>query len=265
MLRRPLLAVSLALAASPWVRAQGGPGGTPPLRLGADLALFESGLARSLQQAFGADTGIALKLVPGPALAILDALRDAEIDAALSNAPEAELALERQGLLHDRQAVAAGEFILVGPAPRSRGKAPAPSAVDAIGRVRDLLAAAPGGAVFLSAGDGSGVHVAEQALWRAAGIAPAAPWYVNADARSGFAAQVHARSAFALVERGAWTASSGPPLAVIAEGDPFLAEPVHVMRSFRISHPAGKLCAAWLAGHRGRAVAAAHRGYRAPA
>ena len=40
-----------------------------------------------------------------------------------------------------------------------------------------MAVAAPDSLVFLSAGDGSGTHVAEQALWRAAAIAPAAPWY----------------------------------------------------------------------------------------
>jgi len=41
--------------------------------------------------------------------------------------------------------------------------------------------------------------------------------------------------------------------------------PVHVMRSFRVNHPAGKLFTAWITGPKGRAVVAAHRGYRAPA
>src|SRR6478735_10950083 len=72
-----------------------------PLRLGADRALVESGLARRLQQAFGADTGIAVLLVPGPALAVLEATRNGEVDTALVNAPAAEDALEKQGLVHD--------------------------------------------------------------------------------------------------------------------------------------------------------------------
>jgi tungstate transport system substrate-binding protein len=42
-----------------------------------------------------------------------------------------------------------------------------------------------------------------------------------------------------------------------------LAEPVHAMRSFRVSHPAGKIFVAWIAGGRGSAVVAKHAGYRA--
>jgi tungstate transport system substrate-binding protein len=266
MQRRPLLAASLALIAAPQLRAQVASGPLGPLRLGADRALVESGLARSLQQAFGADTGIAVKLVPGPTLAVLDAVRDGEIDAALTNAPDAEASLDKQGLVHDRRAIAAGEFIVVGPPPPGRGKPPPPgnSGVDALAHIQELAAADPANVLFLSAGDGSGTHVMEQALWRAAHIDPAAPWYSIADKRGDFAAQVRARRAYALVERGAWAALGGAPLTVIAEGDPLLVESIHVMRSFRITHPAGKIFVAWIAGGRGRAIVARYRGYRVP-
>jgi tungstate transport system substrate-binding protein len=237
-----------------------------PVRLGVDRALVESGLARSLQHAFGADTGIAVLLVPGPALAVLEATRNGEVDCALVNAPAAEDALEKQGLVHDRRPIAAGEFVLVGPAPaKVRGRVPPPvqSGVEVLERLRAQAATDPASFVFLSANDGSGVHVAEQALWRAARIEPVAPWYVAADPAAAFTTQVRARGAYALVERAAWTALGGAPLAVVAEGDPLLAESVHAMRSFRVSHPAGKIFIAWIAGGRGRAVVAKHARYRA--
>ena len=266
MQRRPLLAALLMLPAAPSAFAQVASGPAAPLRLGADRALVESGLARHLQQAFGADTGIAVKVVSGPALAVLDAVRDGEVDAALTNAPEAEAALDQQGLVHDRRAIAAGEFVVVGPVPRVRGKLPPPgnSGVDVLARVQELAAAAAEPVVFLSAGDGSGTHVVEQALWRAAHIDPAAPWYASADTKSPFAAQVRSRGAYAVVERGAWLAQGGAAQAILVEADPMLAESVHAMRAFRVTHPAGKIFIAWIAGGRGRAVVAAHHGYRPP-
>jgi tungstate transport system substrate-binding protein len=264
--RRSFVAALATSAAAGGARAQRPAERGGPLRLGVDLALAESGLAKGLQHAFGADTGIAVLLVPGPALAVLEAARNGEIDAALVNAPAAEDALEQQGLVHDRRPIAASEFIVVGPAPAGvRGRLPPPgrSGVEALERLRAQAGADPASLVFLSANDGSGVHVAEQALWRAARIEPVAPWYVGAESGRGFAAQVRARGAYALVERGAWIAAGGAPLVVIAEGDPLLAESVHAMRSFRISHPAGKIFVHWIAGGRGRAVAARHAGYRA--
>ncbi|MGZ8259814.1 MAG: substrate-binding domain-containing protein [Caldimonas sp.] len=237
-----------------------------PLRLGVDHALEDSGLARRLRFAFAADTGIAVLLVPGPALAVLEAVKNGETDAALVNAPAAEEALEQQGLVHDRRPIAAGEFIVVGPRPAGvRGRLPPPgkSAIEALERIRAQAEADPASVVFLSAGDGSGVHVAEQALWRVARIEPVAPWYVSADRGTSFTAQVRSRGAWALVERGAWAALGGAPLVVVAEGDPLLVASVHAMRSFRASHPAAKIFVAWIAGGNGRSVVARHGGYRA--
>jgi tungstate transport system substrate-binding protein len=264
MLRRPFLAAAGVLAFAPVARAERrGTGG--PLRVGVDRSLADSGLAAALQRSFGADTGIAVRLVPGPALTVLDAVTQGEVDAALTNALEAEGRLAKQTLVHDRRLIAAGEFVLVGPTPQGKGRAGAASAsaVEAVARMRDLAATVPA-LVFLSAGDGSGVHLAEQALWRAARIEPVPPWYVAADPARSFVGQVRERAAYALVERGAWAALGGAPLAVLVEGDPALVEPVHAMRSFRVSHPAGRIFMEWIAGGRGRAVVASQRGYRAP-
>jgi tungstate transport system substrate-binding protein len=265
--RRCALSLSLTalLPAAP-ARAQQRKSLADPLRVGVDQALIDSGLARALQRAFGADTGIAVKLVPGVALPLLDALERGELDAALTNAPEAEAKLDQQGLAHDRQAIAGGEFVIVGPAVRGKGEDVLGSALsrDAVMALKRLKDAAPDRFSFLSAADGSGVHVAEQALWRAAGVAPAAPWYVALKPGDDLIAQARSRAAFALVERGAWLAQGGAPLAVRVEGDARLLEEVHALRAFRVNHPAGKIFVAWIAGAKGRRVVAAQRGYRSP-
>jgi tungstate transport system substrate-binding protein len=239
-----------------------------PMRLGVDTALLESGLAKALQQGFGRDTGVAVKLIGMPALPLLEGLERGEFDAALANAPEVEARLAQQGLAHDRRAIATGEFMLVGPAPRGKTRDPAAvaglrSVIDALTQVRSAALATPGSITFMSAADGSGTHAAEQALWRLAKLGPTAPWYQNAKPGRSLIAQARAQGAYALVERGAWAAQGGSPLAVLVEGDPVLAEPVHVMRAFRVNHPAGKIFVAWIAGPKGRRVVAAHRAYRA--
>lgn len=240
-----------------------------PLRLGADNALVDSGLAQSLQQAFGRDTGVAVQLVRSPALAVLGAVERGEVDAALCNAPEAEAKLEKQTLVHDRRLVARGEYVIVGPAVKGKVRDPAGIAggkdvAQALARLREMASATPG-LSFLSANDGSGTHLAEQALWRGAKTVPAAPWYTMAEPAIGLAAQARALNAYALVERGVWAAYGGAPLAVLVDADPLLVEEVHVMRPFRANHPAGKLFVEWVGGPKGRRVAAGHRGYKAAA
>ena len=238
------------------------------LRFGVDQALFDSGLATSLLHGFGRDTRIAVKLVRSPALTVLEALERGELDVALTNVPEAESRLENQGLLHDRRAVATGDFVIIGPAVRVKGQdvagiAGGRNAAEALSRLRDAALATPGAITFLSAADGSGAHAVEQAVWRQARIAPAAPWYAVADSHAGLIAQARARRAYALVERGAWLAQGGAPLALLVEGDPRLREAVHVMRAFRSYHPAAKIFLAWVTGPKGRSVVAGRRGYRA--
>lgn len=266
--RRRALALLSALLPASFAGAQQRKSLGDPLRVGVDHALIDSGLAVALQRGFGADTGIAIKLESGAALTLLDTLERGEIDAVLTNAPEAETRLDKQGLVHDRQAIAAGEFVIVGPAVRGKGQAEdvlgGALGHDAAAALKRLKDAAPDSFVFLSAGDGSGAHVAEQALWRAAGVAPAGPWYVTLKPGENLLAQARARGAFALVERGAWLARGGAPLALRVDSDPRLKEEVHAMRSFRVNHPAGKIFVGWIAGGKGRRVVARERGYRAP-
>jgi tungstate transport system substrate-binding protein len=265
--RRRLISLSLpALMPGAAVWAQQRKSLGDPLRLGVDGALVDSGFARALVHAFGADTGIAVKLVPGIALPLLEALERGELDAALTNAPDAEAKLDKQGLAHDRQAIAQGEFVIVGPAVKSKAEDALGGAVghDVVAALKRLSAAPAQGLTFLTAADGSGAHVAEQALWRAAGIAPAAPWYVALKPGESLVAQTRARGAFAVVERGAWQSQGGAPLAVRVDGDALLVEQIHVMRSFRVNHPAGKIFVAWIASAKGRRAVGSLRGYRAP-
>ena len=270
MFRRTLILAGLGpLVLASAARGQQKRSLADPLRLGVDTALAESGLASALQKAFGHDTGIVVQLVAGPSVPMLDALERGELDAMLANAPEAELKLDKQGLVHDRQAVAASRVVIVGPAPRGKQRDPASigggrDVAQALLRIRDEASASPGTVSFVSAGDGSGTHLAEQALWRAAKAAPVAPWYAAADPKKALLAQARERGAYAVVERGVWDATGGAPLAVLVEGDPLMAVQVHVMRGFRVTHPAGKIFVAWITGPKGRAVVARQRGYGAP-
>ena len=275
--RRSLLALGLT-SAPPIGWTQQRRSLVDPMRLGVDVALIDSGLAQALQRGFGRDTGIAVKLIPGTAQALLPALERGELDAAMTNAPALEAQFEAQGFVHERAIVASSEFVIVGPllkpTEKSKGRIKAKdkprdpagllgtaSAVEALQKLR-AAASADESIRFLSANDGSGSHVAEQAAWRAAGIAPALPWYQNARGSSELLRQARELAAYALVDRGVWLAQGGAPLALLVHGDPGLRVPVHVMRGFRANHPAARLYARWITGPKGRAIVAGQRGYR---
>jgi tungstate transport system substrate-binding protein len=275
--RRLLISLPLSLLAQQMVQAAQKNSLANPLRVGADVALFESGLAQALRRSFGRDTGVTIQLVAKPSLTLLQALERGELDAVLTSAPEVEAHLIQQGLAHSRVWVARTDWVIVGPAAKkddTAGIAGSQNALDALRRIREASLLPSSVVSFLSANDGSSAHVAEQALWRDAKLAPAGPWYLSAaavDASSPSAVtqpsliqQARQRGAYALVEHGAWSAQGGAPLGVLVQGDPVLSANVHALLGFHHRHPAGKLFVGWIAGPKGRRVVAAHKGYRAP-
>ncbi len=234
-----------------------------PFRLAVDEALVESGLAAHLQRRFGRDTGVAILVLPGAARELLDALGRGEHDGALLNTPQAEEALDQLGLLRGRQPVATSEFLVAGPTLLR-------PALDALGAQAQIVAAlsalAKAGAPFVGATPGSGTHELEAALWRAAKVAPLPPWYRPSPGRDALAAAREDRACM-LVERGVWAAASAVlrrdrDFGVLVQGDPRLRVPVHLMRSFHLDHPAGKLFSDWLTSRPGRQAIAALPAYR---
>ena len=234
-----------------------------PFRLAVDEALADSGLAAQLQRRFGRDTGVAIAVRPGPARELLDALGRGEHDGALLNIPQAEAALDQLGLLRGRRQVATSDFVIVGPTLLR-------PALEALGArtqaVPALAALAKAGATFLGTTPGSGTQELEADLWRAAKVAPLPPWYLPSPGHDALAA-ARARLACTLVERGVWAAAGAAPkqprdFGVLVEGDPHLQVPVHLMRSFHVDHPAGKLFSDWLASRAGRQAIAALPAYR---
>jgi tungstate transport system substrate-binding protein len=258
--RSAALALGFGLLAARGLRAQQRRPGDTPLRVGLESVLVEAGFAHALRRRFAVDTGLNAEVEAGPSSSLLEALARAEIDAALTHAPALEAQLAAEGLAQDAHVVAAGEFVLVGPL-----RTTSPSGAAAHDALLALAGIARSGQPFITRGDGSGTHLAEQALWRAAGIAPAAPWYrPMAGAGAPLLQQARDAAACCLVDRCSWLAGAGRGLAVWVEGDPRLATAFRVQRSFRATHHAGKLFVAWLRGPAGRALVAGTRGLRVP-
>jgi tungstate transport system substrate-binding protein len=236
------------------------------LRLGVERAPADTGFVRRLPRAFAAETGLALDPVAGPCGALLDSLQHGEIDAALTQAADREQVLHDAGLPHDCRAVAASDSVIIGPSDRGRD----PAAVAGLRDAGDAFAKiARSGAGFLSLADGSGTHLAEQGLWRAAAVAPTPPWYRPIDLKDGaLVAQARAQAAYTLIDLASWLAgapaSRAAALHALIEGDPRLATDFHVQRSFRVNPPAGKLFVQWIAGPQGRRVVARTPGLRPP-
>ena len=245
--------------------------------IGVEATLIASGLAGHLREALARDTGIGLHLVAGASGDLLPQLERGELDIVISNATEAEISLEQQGLIHDRQLIAVSEYVIAGPAewahpPRPlkarKGKPPEPQPLNDPAGIRGLQdaalafariaeAGARGECSFVATGEASGTRYAEAALWKAAGPRAFGPWLHTAGPGPRAALELARQlgKAYVLVERGLLAGAGGRGMAaVLVDGDPRLKAEYRSMQPFRSSHPAAKLVISWLAGPKGRAV-----------
>lgn len=242
-----------------------------PLRLGVDTVLQASGLGERLVKGVGGATGLPVQATPGDPTVLLQQIERGEFDVVLTGYPPLEELLEKKGLVHDRQRVASNDYVIVGPGGRKGDPAGVRGLKDVAEALKRIAATgAQGGCVFVS-NTHSGAQLAESAMWKAAGAHPVGTWMrrpaASTTGNTITAALELARTegAYLLVERGVH-AAAGRGLEVLMQGDARLQIHYHVMRSFRVNHPGGKLLVAWMADARGRAaVAAAPGGYRAAA
>src|SRR2546430_9567312 len=167
--------------------APAGPGSNVVI-LSTTTSTQDSGLLDVLVPGIVRRTGYTMKTIPvgtGQALAL--AARG-EADVVLCHAPSLEKRSLAEGTLTNRRLVMYNDFVLVGPEADPARIAGDTSAVAALGRIPAA------GARFVSRGDKSGTHTLELALWKAAGVTPAAPWDTAAGPRVGREAGPRPRS-----------------------------------------------------------------------
>jgi len=222
-----------------------------------------SGLYDVLLPQFTVQSGIEVRVVAvGTGQAIKNA-RNCDGDVLLVHARAAEEAFVAAGFGVARADVMYNDFVIVGPAADPAGVAGSRDAAAALAAIR--AAAAP----FASRGDDSGTHKAELALWRAAGIDPAAEsggWY--RETGSGMGATLNVATgmgAYALTDRATWIAfanKGGHRIAV--EGDAALFNQYGVIlvnpeRCPNVKAAAGRRFIGWILSGEGQAAIAAYR------
>jgi len=160
-------------------------------------------------------TGYTVKTISvGTGQALVLAARG-EADVTLAHAPALEQKYVAEGRMRNRRLVMYNDFVVVGPEAdpaRIRGEKRVVVALERIAASR---------ARFVSRGDKSGTHLLEQALWRQAGVTPAAPWYIESGQGMGATLGIaDDRRAYALTDRATLLAfGKRVSLALMLEGD----------------------------------------------
>jgi tungstate transport system substrate-binding protein len=173
----------------------------------------DSGLLDVLVPLFERNTGYSVKTISvgtGQALAL--AARG-EADVTLAHAPALEKKYVAEGKMHNRRLVMYNDFVIIGPEDDPAKIKGEKSAVAALKKIA--------GARFVSRGDKSGTNLLEQALWKDAGVTPAAPWYLESGQGMGATLGIaDDRKAYTLTDRGTMLAfAKRIALKVMVEGD----------------------------------------------
>jgi tungstate transport system substrate-binding protein len=222
----------------------------------------DSGLFGYLLPLFQAKTGIEVKVVAQGTGQALDTARRGDADAVFVHARSAEEKFLTEGFSTKRYPVMYNDFVIVGPHND-------PAAANGRDVVAALKAIKEKGASFISRGDRSGTHVAEIALWKAAGIditADKGPWYKEIGQGMGAALNMASGSnAYVLSDRGTWLAfKNRGELGILVEGDKRLFNQYGVMLVNPAKHPSvkaepGQKFIDWLVSTEGQSAIAAYK------
>ncbi len=215
----------------------------------------DSGLLDALVPLFEKKTGYTVKTIAvgtGQSLALGDR---GEADVVLVHAPALELEYLAKGNLINRRLVMHNDFIVVGPPDDPAGIKGVKKAADALKKIAERQAK------FVSRGDNSGTHAKETALWKAAGITPKGPWYIESGQGMGATLTIASeKAAYALTDRATYLAfRKRLQLALLLEGAAPLLNIYHVMevnpaRYPKVNAGGGKAFADFLVSSEAQAV-----------
>ena len=178
----------------------------------------DSGLFGHILPMFKAKTGIDVKVVAQGTGQALDTARRGDADVVFVHAKPQEEKFVAEGFGVKRFDVMYNDFVLIGP---KADPAKIKGGNDVVTALKAISAA---NSPFVSRGDRSGTHAAELALWKQAGLDPAAgkpAWYREIGQSMGAALNTaNAMNAYVLSDRGTWISFKNKgDLAIAVAGD----------------------------------------------
>ena len=199
----------------------------------------QSGLFGYLLPIYEKQTGVRVHVVALGTGQALDVGRRGDADVVFVHARSAEEKFLAEGQGVKRFPVMYNDFVLIGPKTDPARIGGGKDILVALKRIQ--VAQAP----FVSRGDRSGTHIAELALWKAAGVdldKAKGPWYRDTGQGMGPALNTAASmNAYILADRGTWLAfKNRADLAILVEGDQRLFNQYGVMLVYPEKHPSVK-------------------------
>jgi tungstate transport system substrate-binding protein len=199
----------------------------------------DSGLFEYLLPLFKRKTGITVKVIAQGTGQALDTGRRGDADVVFVHAKAAELRFVADGESAKRYPVMYNDFVLIGPTSDPAGIKGLKDIAQALQRIKATQVS------FVSRGDRSGTHIAEQNLWKDSGIDIAqqhGAWYKSIGQGMGAALNfAAASSAYVLSDRATWIHfGNKADLQILVEGDKRLFNQYGVMLVNAAKHPTVK-------------------------
>lgn len=193
------------------------------LRLATTTSTDNTGLLDYLKPYFEKETGIDIQWVATGTGKALKLGENCDADVLLVHAPDTEKKYVADGFGINRNVVMYNDFVIIGPASD-------PAGIKGESVKKALNAIMSKNKKFVSRGDQSGTHKAEQKLWKESGLSvpDKESWYVQSGqgmlSTINMAAEVNG---YTLTDRGTYikyedTMKGNPPLKIVVEGDELL-------------------------------------------
>lgn len=182
------------------------------LLVATTTSLSDTKLLNYLQPIFEKKYNITLKITAQGTGKAIELAKRGDVDVLLVHSPSQELAFMKDGYGLNRRSFASNSFIIVGPANDPAGiKNMTPEAAFTTLYLKGMNKTA--GVAFISRGDASGTHTAEQKIWTNAKynytnqIEKAGAWYIETGKGMGETLQMaNEKSAYTLTDEGTYLA-----------------------------------------------------------
>ncbi len=240
--------------------------GQEPLLIGVTTSTENSGMFAHLLQLFHQRHDLEVHAVTAGTGAVLTMAGRGDVSAIVVHAPGAEAAFIAAGHGIDRRPVMHNRFLIIGPKADPAGIGDEASAAGA------FAAIAESASLFLSRGDQSGTHKAEQRLWKAAdvdlGAEPALnAWYRESGSGQGATLNIAVNlGAYCLADEATWAAfQNRGDLATLFDRDDALVDNLYSIilvnpkRFPKINNLGATIFADWLTSPEGRAAITSFR------
>ena len=261
--RRPIIFAAVVSAAGLIAPVHAQDASDKSIVVASTTSTQDSGLFVHILPLFKKKTGITVKVVAVGTGRALDTARRGDADVVFVHAKSAEEKFLSEGHGVKRYPVMYNDFVLVGPKSDPAGIR---GTKDITAALKEIMTKS---ASFVSRGDGSGTHIAELNLWKAAGVdidKEKGPWYKEIGQGMGATlTNAAASEAYVLSDRGTWLSfrnKSG--LVIEVEGDKRLFNQYGVMLVNPAKHPnvqkeSGQVFIDWLISPEGQKAIADYK------